>query len=141
MIEENTDMRDEIKAKEEKWEEQKEEIEKKHKNMETQYKIKQVDLEKQVLDVTAERNETKRELDKERNDFANRPEDPEKIALREEVALKDQQIEAGQVALKTFVQEQSKYEGIVERTAEPLEKKIVELENVNKVSEKVIEKL
>jgi len=104
-------------------------------------KIKQVDLEKQILDIIAERNEVQRELDKERNDFANRPEDPEKIALRAQVAEKESQIEASQVALKTLMKTQHKLENQVEEVKEPYVKKIEELENKNKVSEKAIEKL
>eukprot|EP00746_Dinoflagellata_sp_MGD_P072417 gnl/MRDRNA2_/MRDRNA2_29394_c0_seq1.p1 gnl/MRDRNA2_/MRDRNA2_29394_c0~~gnl/MRDRNA2_/MRDRNA2_29394_c0_seq1.p1 ORF type:complete len:1088 (-),score=435.29 gnl/MRDRNA2_/MRDRNA2_29394_c0_seq1:56-3319(-) len=141
MVQENTDMRDEIKKKELEWEEQKEEIEKANKNRETQMKIKQVDIEKQLLDVTAERNEVKREMEKQMLDIANMPDDPEKIALREEVQLKEKQIEASQVALKTLVAEAQVAETKVDEVREPLEKKIAEQEEAIKADQKVIDKL
>lgn len=134
-------MRDEIKKVEVQFQEEKEHLELKHKNMEAKFKIQQVDLEKQVLDMTQTNNETKRELDKALHDFANMPEDPEKIALRAEVAEKEKQIDASQVALKTFVSQQSVLEAQIDEVKVPYETKITELESKNQASDKVIEKL
>jgi len=141
MIQENTDMRDEIKKKELEFVEEKEVLEKKHKTMESRFKIQVTDLEKETLELTNQRNEVQRNLEQYQRDVANMPEDPEKIALRAEVALKDKQIEASQVSLKTLIVEQTKFETQIEEVQVPLTKKIDELEAKDKVSEKTIVKL